>query len=63
MTDASLLIHPLPVGWSDRKFGDICDRVKNSYQPVAGGNTPYVGLEHLAKGFSAFVDNKNKRCC
>jgi len=29
--------------------------VKDSYQPVDGGNTPYVGLEHLAQGFPAFV--------
>jgi type I restriction enzyme S subunit len=29
--------------------------VKDSYQPVDDGETPYVGLEHLAQGFPAFV--------
>ncbi|MCB1132163.1 MAG: restriction endonuclease subunit S, partial [Verrucomicrobiae bacterium] len=33
----------------------MCDRVKDSYQPVDDGDTPYVGLEHLAQGFPAFV--------
>jgi type I restriction enzyme S subunit len=55
MSDANLLIEPLPTGWSNCQFADVCDRVKNSYKPVEGGNTPYVGLEHLAQGFPAFV--------
>ncbi len=55
MSDSNLLIHPLPPGWNNRQFGDVCDRVKDSYQPVDDGDTPYVGLEHLAQGFPAFV--------
>jgi type I restriction enzyme, S subunit len=55
MSDSNLLIEPLPPGWNNHQFGDVCDRVKDSYQPVADGNTPYVGLEHLAQGFPAFV--------
>ncbi|MEW8555465.1 MAG: restriction endonuclease subunit S [Candidatus Thiodiazotropha sp.] len=55
MSDSCLLIEPLPPGWNNQQFGDVCDRVKDSYQPVDGGNTPYVGLEHLAQGFPAFV--------
>ncbi|MBW9264753.1 MAG: restriction endonuclease subunit S [Candidatus Thiodiazotropha sp. (ex. Lucinisca nassula)] len=55
MSDSSLLIEPLPPGWKNQQFGDVCDRVKDSYQPVDGGNTPYVGLDHLAQGFPAFV--------
>ncbi|MBK8116099.1 MAG: restriction endonuclease subunit S [Candidatus Accumulibacter sp.] len=55
MSDYNLLIDPLPAGWKNHLFGDVCDRVKDSYQPVDGGDTPYVGLEHLAQGFPAFV--------
>jgi type I restriction enzyme S subunit len=55
MSDSSLLIEPLPPGWNNHQFGDLCDRVKDSYQPVDDGHTPYVGLEHLAQGFPAFV--------
>ncbi|MGJ3244102.1 MAG: restriction endonuclease subunit S [Opitutales bacterium] len=55
MSDANLLIEPLPAGWRNCQFADACDRVKNSYKPVDGGSTPYVGLEHLAQGFPAFV--------
>ncbi len=55
MSDSNLLIEPLPPGWKNHQFGDVCDRVKDSYQPVVGGDTPYVGLEHLAQGFPAFV--------
>ena len=55
MSDSNLLIDPLPPGWNNRQFGDVCDRVKDSYQPVDDGDTPYVGLEHLAQGFPAFV--------
>lgn len=55
MSDSNLLIEPLPPGWKNHQFGDVCDRVKDSYQPVVDGDTPYVGLEHLAQGFPAFV--------
>jgi type I restriction enzyme S subunit len=55
MSDSNLLIEPLPPGWKNHQFGDVCDRVKDSYQPVDDGDTPYVGLEHLAQGFPAFV--------
>jgi type I restriction enzyme S subunit len=55
MNDSNLLIEPLPPGWTNHQFGDACDRVKDSYQPVGDGDTPYVGLEHLAQGFPAFV--------
>lgn len=55
MSDSNLLIEPLPPGWKNHQFGDVCNRVKDSYQPVVGGDTPYVGLEHLAQGFPAFV--------
>ena len=57
MSDSNLLIEPLPVGWENRQFDDVCERVKDSYKPVEGGQTPYVGLEHLAQGFPAFVGN------
>ena len=55
MSDSSLLIDPLPTGWENNQFGDICNRVKDSYKPVEGGETPYVGLEHMAQGFPSFV--------
>ena len=55
MSDSNLLIEPLPPGWKNHQFGDVCDRVKDSYQPVDDGDTPYVGLEHLAQGFPTFV--------
>ncbi len=55
MSDSNLLVEPLPLGWTNHHFGEICDRVKDSYQPIDGGDTPYVGLEHLAQGFPAFV--------
>lgn len=55
MSDANLLIEPLPPGWENYQFGDVCNRVKDSYKPVEGGDTPYVGLEHLAKGFPTLV--------
>lgn len=55
MSDSNLLIEPLPPGWNNHHFGELCDRVKDSYQPIDGGDTPYVGLEHLAQGFPAFV--------
>ena len=53
--DANLLIEPLPSGWENCLFADVCNRVKESYKPVKGGATPYVGLEHLAPRFPAFV--------
>jgi type I restriction enzyme S subunit len=55
MSDSNLLIEPLPPGWNNHRFGDACDRVKDAYQPLDGGETPYIGLEHLAQGFPAFV--------
>ena len=55
MSDSNLLIEPLPTGWENLQFYEVCDRVKDSYQPVNGGSTPYIGLEHLAQGFPAFV--------
>jgi type I restriction enzyme S subunit len=55
MSDHNLLISPLPQGWSNRRLGEICDRVSESYSPKPGGTTPYIGLEHLAQGFPAFV--------
>ncbi len=55
MSDFNLLIEPLPPGWTNHQFGETCDRVKDSYKPVDGGNTPYVGLEHLAQGFPSLV--------
>ena len=55
MSDSNLLIEPLPPGWKNHRFGDACARVNDSYQPVENGDTPYVGLEHLAHGFPAFV--------
>ena len=55
MSDSNLLLNPLPTGWNNYQFGDVCDRVKDSHKPVEGGATPYVGLEHLAQGFPAFV--------
>lgn len=55
LSDSNLLIEPLPPGWTNHHFGEICNRVKDSYQPIDGGDTLYVGLEHLAQGFPAFV--------
>ena len=55
MSDANLLIEPLPTDWENHQFSDVCDCVKGPYKPVAGGDTPYVGLEHLAQGFPTFV--------
>ena len=55
MGDSNLLIEPLPTGWENLQFHDVCDRVKDSYEPIIGGSTPYIGLEHLAQGFPAFV--------
>ena len=55
MSDSNLLIKPLPTGWNNYQFGEVCERVKDTYRPVEGGTTPYVGLEHLAQGFPAFV--------
>ncbi len=55
MSGAHLLIKPLPAGWENHQFADVCDRVKDSHKPVEGGSTPYVGLAHLAQGFPAFV--------
>jgi type I restriction enzyme S subunit len=55
MSDSNLLIQPLPAGWENHQFGDVCDRVNDSYQPVVDGDTPYIGLEHLAQGFPSFV--------
>ena len=53
--DFNLLACPPPTGWYNCKFGDVCDRVQDSYKPVEGGTTPYVGLEHLAQGFPALI--------
>ena len=55
MSDSNLMIKPLPTGWNNYQFGEVCERVKDTYKPVEGGTTPYVGLEHLAQGFPAFV--------
>ena len=55
MSDSNLLIEPLPLEWKNQRFGDACDRVNDSYQPVNDGDTPYIGLEHLTPGFPSFV--------
>jgi len=55
MSEHNLLISPLPQGWANQKFSEICDRVSESYSPKPGGSTPYIGLEHLAQGFPAFI--------
>jgi type I restriction enzyme S subunit len=55
MNDSKLLIEPQPPGWKVVKLADLCDRVTSTYAPVDGGDMPYVGLEHLAQGFPAFV--------
>ena len=55
ISDFNLLVEPLPPGWKNHQFGDACDRVKDSYQPINDGDTPYVGLEHLTQGFPSFV--------
>ena len=55
MSDFNLLIEPLPAGWNNHQFGDVCENVKDSYKPFEGGRMPYVGLEHLAQGFPSFV--------
>lgn len=55
MSDTNLRIDPLPAGWKNHRFGEVCDRVQDAYKPIDGGDTPYVGLEHLAQGFPAFV--------
>lgn len=55
MIDSNLLLERLPDSWQNRQLEDLCDRVKESYQPTADGDTPYVGLEHLAQGLPAFV--------
>jgi type I restriction enzyme S subunit len=55
VSDSNLLIQPLPPGWKNQRFGDACDRVHDSYQPVNDGDTPYIGLEHLTQGFPSFV--------
>ena len=57
MNDSNLLIEPLPNGWHNYQFGDLCQCVKNSYKPIDGGKNTYIGLEHLAQGFPAFVDH------
>jgi len=49
MSDSNLLIEPLPPGWNNHQFGDACDRVKDSYQPVDDGDTPYVALSILPR--------------
>jgi hypothetical protein len=54
MSDSNLLIEPLPPEWEDFQCGEVCDLVKDSHSPVELGETPYVGLEHLAQGFPAF---------
>jgi type I restriction enzyme S subunit len=61
INDSNLLINPLPHGWKNLLFGDLCDRVKDTYQPLGDGDTPYIGLEHLAQGFPAFI-SQGKEC-
>ncbi|MBM5815986.1 MAG: hypothetical protein FJ083_05185 [Cyanobacteria bacterium K_Offshore_surface_m2_239] len=55
MSSTTMLIDPLPDGWRNVQLGDLCDRVSDSYKPVRGGDTPYIGLEHLSQGYPAFV--------
>lgn len=55
MNDANLLLDPLPAGWENCQLGEVCDRVKDSHKPLEDGDTPYIGLEHLAQGFPSFV--------
>lgn len=55
MADRHLIIDPAPEGWQDLELADLCDRVQESVQPVVGGSTPYVGLEHLTPGFPSLL--------
>ncbi|ATG91859.1 restriction endonuclease subunit S [Methylomonas koyamae] len=51
----SLALEELPKGWEIKLFGDICNKISESYQPITGGDSVYLGLEHLEKGFPRLV--------
>lgn len=40
----------IPESWEVVELGEVCDLIKNTYEPQANGNKPYVGLEHIIPG-------------
>lgn len=52
----NFIITNLPQAWKLRQFGKCCKKISDNYKPVENGNTPYIGLEHIASGFPKLVD-------
>ena len=55
MPDHSLLLESPPPGWTQARFGEICNRVQDAASPLANGERLYLGLEHLASGHPTLV--------
>ncbi|ANE56905.1 restriction endonuclease subunit S [Methylomonas sp. DH-1] len=51
----SLVLEELPKGWEIKFFCDICNKISESYQPTTDGDSVYLGLEHLEKGFPRLI--------
>lgn len=41
--------------WIKTEFNDVCFRVTDTVQPLENGTRLYIGLEHIASGFPAFI--------
>jgi type I restriction enzyme S subunit len=55
MAEHSLLLDNPPADWVVGKLDDLCTRVQEAATPSADGSRLYIGLEHLASGFPAFI--------
>lgn len=40
----------IPEDWEIKKIGDICQQVRNSFNPNDNDIRPYIGLEHINEG-------------
>ncbi len=50
-------IGPVPESWEVVTIGEILQQIKIGYEPVIGGNTKYIGLEHIDTSFPFFTRN------
>lgn len=51
----SFKVSELPKDWKLKAFSKCCEKISDNYKPIENGNTPYIGLEHIASGFSQLI--------
>jgi type I restriction enzyme, S subunit len=55
MSDFSLVLDEAPFNWKDYELSEICTQIRESYQPIVGGDKLYLGLADMAQGFPVLI--------